>query len=175
MTTIGQKYQKLLELIEKVTLPLTCLVLALLFCNESLGILSDWMGYSIPWITEVSVILFSWVIFIGAGVITRTNSHISLDVLIERLSPRGRHCLKIAHVFLMLIVAFVMIYFGGKHAMFVGQYQKTVYLKISLFYLYFSVPVGGVLLGLNALGQVFKAPDAREPSKIEKIEENPLY
>jgi TRAP-type C4-dicarboxylate transport system permease small subunit len=175
MKKIGQGYQTLLLWIEKFTIPITSLILALLLCNESLGILSDWIGYSIPWITEVSVILFSWLIFIGAGVITRTNSHISLDVLIERFPQKIRQILKIVNVFLMLIVAFVMIYFGGKHALFVGKYQKTVYLNISLFYLYISVPVGGVLLAINALGHIFRLPDAKEPSKIEKIEENPLY
>jgi TRAP-type C4-dicarboxylate transport system permease small subunit len=175
MKKIGKAYQTLLLWIEKFTIPITSLILALLLCNETLGILSDWMGYSIPWITEVSVILFSWVIFIGAGVITRTNSHISLDVLIERFPQKIRQILKIANVLLILIVAFVMVYFGGKHALFVGKYQKTVYLHISLFYLYISVPVGGVLLAINALGIIFRSPDAKEPSKLEKIEENPLY
>jgi TRAP-type C4-dicarboxylate transport system permease small subunit len=175
MSKIGPSYQTLLLWIEKFTVPVTSLLLALLLGNETLGILSDWIGFSIPWITEVSVILFSWVIFIGAGVITRTNSHISLDVLIDRFPRKIRQALKITNVVLMLIVAFVMVYFGGKHALFVGQYQKTVYLNISLFYLYISVPVGGVLLALNALGNVFRPTDAKEPSKIEKIEENPLY
>jgi TRAP-type C4-dicarboxylate transport system permease small subunit len=175
MIKLGLKYQAMLLWLDKFTLPLTAFILGVLLCNESLGILSDWMGYSIPWITEVSVILFSWVIFIGAGVITRTNSHISLDVLIEKLPPKSQYILRIGHVLLMLIVAFVMVYFGGKHAIFVGKYQSTVYLKISLFYLYISVPVGGALLGLNALGNIFKTADAKLPSKIEKIEENPLY
>jgi TRAP-type C4-dicarboxylate transport system permease small subunit len=175
MKSIGQAYQKMLLWIEKFTVPATSLILALLLCNESFGILSDWMGFSIPWITEVSVILFAWVIFIGAGVVTRTNSHISLDVLIERLPQKSRKALKILNVVLMLIVAYVMIYYGGKHALFVGKYQKTVYLHISLFYLYISVPVGGILLAINALGHIFSLPDAREISKLEKIEENPLY
>lgn len=175
MKSIGQVYQSLLLWIERFTLLATSLILGVLLCNESFGILSDWMGFSIPWITEVSVILFAWVIFVGAGVITRTNSHISLDVLIERFPQKSQRAFKILNVMLMLIVAYVMIYYGGKHALFVGKYQNTVYLHISLFYLYISVPVGGVLLAINALGHIFRLPDAKEPSKIEKIEENPLY
>ena len=175
MKSIGQVYQSLLLRIEKFTLLATTLILGILLCNESLGILSDWMGFSIPWITEVSVILFAWVIFVGAGVITRTNSHISLDVLIERLPQKSQRAFKILNVILMLVVAYVMIYYGGKHALFVGKFQNTVYLHISLFYLYISVPVGGVLLAINAFGHLFQLPDAKEPSKIERIEENPLY
>ncbi len=175
MKSIGQTYHRILLWIEKVTIPATSIILAILLCNESFGIFSDWMGFSIPWITEVSVILFAWVIFIGAGVITRTNSHISLDVLIERMPEKIRKIFKIVNVVLMLIVAYVMIYYGGKHAFFVGKYQKTVYLHISLFYLYMSVPVGGVLIAINALGLMFSLPGEKELTKLEKIEENPLY
>ena len=49
----------------------------------------------------------------------------------------------------LVFVAGIMVYFGVKQALFVGQYQKTVYLQISLFYLYLSVPVGGVLIFLK--------------------------
>jgi hypothetical protein len=38
-----------------------------------------------------------------------------------------------------------------------------------------SVPVGGVLIAINALGLMFSLPGEKELTKLEKIEENPLY
>ncbi|MBI5580320.1 MAG: TRAP transporter small permease [Deltaproteobacteria bacterium] len=175
MKKLLSHFQSFLDGLEKFTMAVTCTVLAILLANESLGILADVMGYSIPWITEVSVILFAWVIFLGAGVITRKCGHISLDFLVERLPSHAKPLLLALNTALMLFVAFAMVYYGGKQALFVGQYQKTVYLQISLFYLYISVPAGGFLLGLNAIGAALPGGMQAEISKLAKIEENPLY
>ena len=168
-------YQWFLDGLEKLTMALTCTVLAVLLANESLGIFTDLLGFSIPWITEVSVILFAWVIFLGAGVITRKGAHISLDFLVEKLPAGFKPLLLALNTVLIMFVAVVMVYYGGKQALFVGQFQKTVYLQISLFYLYISVPAGGVLIFLNAVGAALPGGRRQEVSKLAKIEENPLY
>ena len=168
-------FQSFLDWLEKASMALACTILGVLLANESLGIFSDFLGYSIPWITEVSVILFAWVIFLGTGIVTRKGSHISLDFLVEKLPDAVKPLLLVVNTALMLFVAFVMIFYGTRQALFVGQYQKTVYLQISLFYLYFSVPAGGVLVFLNALGVALPGGRKEEVSKLAKIEENPLY
>jgi len=175
MNKIVANYHRFLDRLENFTMATTCAILSMLFANESLGIVTDLLGFSIPWITEVSVLLFAWVIFIGAGVITRKGAHISLDFLVERLPSGCRPFLLILNTILMVFVSSIMVYFGMKQALFVGQYQKTVYLQISLFYLYLSVPAGGLLVLLNAVGAVLPGGRRQEVSKIAKIEENPLY
>jgi TRAP-type C4-dicarboxylate transport system permease small subunit len=175
MNKIVCHVQWFLDGLETLTMALTCAVLAVLLANESLGIFTDLLGFSIPWITEVSVILFAWVIFLGAGVITRKGAHISLDFLVEKLPAGFKPLLLALNTVLMVFVAGIMVYFGMKQALFVGQYQKTVYLQISLFYLYLSVPAGGVLIFLNAVGVVLPGGRRQEVSKLAKIEENPLY
>jgi TRAP-type C4-dicarboxylate transport system permease small subunit len=73
------------------------------------------------------------------------------------------------------MVVVILIYFGGQLALFVGRFQKSVYLQISLFYFYLSVPVGALLIGLNSIGTVLPNPKQEELTKLGKIEENPLY
>jgi C4-dicarboxylate transporter, DctQ subunit len=168
-------YQAFLDRLEKAAIWATSFLLALLLGNETLGIGCDLFGHSIPWITEVSVCLFAWVVFLGAGILSRRGGHISLDVLVERLPPSFQFWLRAGYGLIALVVVVVLVYWGGQLALFVGRFQKSVYLQISLFYFYSSVPMGGILIGLNSLGEIFPNPKREEMTKLGKIEENPLY
>jgi TRAP-type C4-dicarboxylate transport system permease small subunit len=168
-------YQAFLDRIEKTGIWVTSFLLALLLGNEILGIVCDILGHSIPWITEVSVCLFAWVVFLGAGLLSRRGGHISLDFLVERFPSSLQFGLRVVYAVLAIMVVVVLVYFGGQLALFVGRFQKSVYLQISLFYFYLSVPVGGLLIGLNSLGAILPNPKKEEMTKLGKIEENPLY
>jgi C4-dicarboxylate transporter, DctQ subunit len=176
MKNIISLYQALLDKIERFTVFMVTILLAVLLSNEAMGLLFDFFGHSITWTTEASVLLFSWVVFLGAGILSRYGGHIALDLLVERLPEKYQYLLQLLYTCLALIVAFVMVYFGGKMAFFVGRYQSSVYLQLSLFYFYLSVPVGGLLLGLNFIGWLLPDPKRKKStSKIDKIAENPLY
>ncbi len=154
-------YQIFLDKVEHVVVFLSGALLALLLCNVLLGIFVDsFIGYSITWTPEMSVLLFSWVVFLGAGAIARHGGHIGIDFLLERFPPGLHFLVRVGHVILAVILTVVMIYFGVKMAFFVGKFQSSVYLDLSLFYYYFSVPVGGLLLGLNSIGAIL--PDPRK-------------
>jgi TRAP-type C4-dicarboxylate transport system permease small subunit len=168
-------YQAFLDRLEKGAIWTTSFLLALLLGNEALGIGCDLFGHSIPWITEVSVCLFAWVVFLGAGILSRRGGHISLDFLVERLPSSLQIWLRVGYSLITLVVVVVLVYWGGQLALFVGRFQKSVYLQISLFYFYSSVPVGGILIGLNSLGAIFPNPKREEMTKLGRIEENPLY
>jgi C4-dicarboxylate transporter, DctQ subunit len=175
MHNFSLAYQAFLDRLEKAAIEVTSFLVAVLLGNETLGIVCDLFGHSIPWITELSVCLFAWVVFLGAGILSRRGGHISLDFLVERLPSSLQSGLKISYAVLALVVVVVLVYFGGQLALFVGRFQKSVYLQISLFYFYLSVPVGALLIGLNSLGTILPNPRKEEMTKLGKIEENPLY
>ena len=62
-----------------------------------------------------------------------------------------------------------MVYYGVKMALFVGQYQTSLYLNINLFYFYLSVPVGGVLMGLFSIGAMLADPRKRNGSNRDEM------
>lgn len=168
-------YQAFLDRLEKLAIWIASLLVVVILGNETLGIVYDLLGHSIPWTTELSVCLFAWVVFLGAGILSRRGGHISLDIIVESLPSSLQSWLKVIYTILTLIVVAVLIYFGGQLALFVGRFQKSVYLEISMFYFYLSVPVGGLLIGLNSLGTILPNPRREEMTKLGKIEENPLY
>ena len=168
-------YQAFLDRLEKLAIWIASLLVVVLLGNETLGIVSDLLGHSIPWITELSVCLFAWVVFLGAGILSRRGGHISLDIIVERLPSSVQSWLRVIYAILAIIFVVVLLYFGGQLALFVGRFQKSVYLEISMFYFYSAVPVGGLLIGLNSLGTILPNPRKEEMTKLGKIEENPLY
>lgn len=175
MRNFSLAYQAFLDRLEKLVIWITSLLVVVLLGNETLGIVYDLFGHSIPWTTELSVCVFAWVVFLGAGILTRRGGHISLEIIVERLPPSWQPWLQVIYAILAIAVAVVLIYFGGQLALFVGRFQKSVYLGLSMFYFYLSVPVGGLLIGLNSLGTILPNPRKQEMTKLGKIEENPLY
>ena len=152
-------YQNFLDGLEKATYFVVILLLGLLLINTSLGIAFDlFIGYSLAWTEEINTLLFAWGSLLGAGVIARYGGHIGVDFLIGRFSPRHQYYFHLLHMLLALIIVWVMIYFGTKLAFFVGQSQRSLYLDINLRYYYLSVPVGGIILGLNSIGAVLPDP-----------------
>lgn len=168
-------YQAFLDRLEKLTIWIASFLVVVLLGNETLGIVCDLLGRSIPWITELSVCLFAWVVFLGAGILSRRGGHISLDIIVERLPSSMQSWLRAIYAILAIIFVAVLLYFGGQLALFVGRFQKSVYLEISMFYFYLAVPAGGLLIGLNSLGTILPNPRKEEMTKLGKIEENPLY
>ena len=173
MRNFSLAYQAFLDRLEKLVIWITSLLVVVLLGNETLGIVYDLFGHSIPWTTELSVCVFAWVVFLGAGILTRRGGHISLEIIVERLPPSWQPWLQVIYAILAIAVAVVLIYFGGIGAV-RGPFQKSVYLGLSMFYFYLSVPVGGLLIGLNS-GTILPNPRKEEMTKLGKIEENPLY
>jgi C4-dicarboxylate transporter DctQ subunit len=152
-------YQNFLDGLEKATYFVVISLLGLLLLNTSLGIAFDlFIGYSLAWTEEINTLLFAWGSLLGAGAIARYGGHIGVDFLIERFSPRHQYYFRLLHTLLALIIVWVMIYFGTKLAFFVGHSQRSLYLDINLRYYYLSVPVSGIILGLNSIGAVLPDP-----------------
>ncbi len=164
------RYQIFLDWLEKAAMTLAMFLAALMFLNTASGIIVDQViGNSLVWIEEVNILLFAWVVFIGAGVVTRYGGHIGVDLIYSALSPVLQLVLRIGYLVLTLIVVWVMVYYGFKMALFVGKYQTSLYLDINLFYFYLSVPVGGALMGLFSIGALFVDPRKRKVSSLDEM------
>ncbi|WP_417681231.1 TRAP transporter small permease [Roseibium sp.] len=172
MKRVAELYQLFLDYLERGTLLVAMILVAALFLINAAGILTEQAtGSSLVWVEEVSNLLFAWVVFLGAGAIARRGGHIGVDIFHEFFGPKLMIALRVLFAALTLIVVWVMVYYGYKMAVFVGRSQTSLYLDISLYYFYLSVPAGGLILGLNAIGAAL--PDAPDQEKL-KIEEAEL-
>ncbi|POF33906.1 TRAP transporter small permease [Roseibium marinum] len=171
MKRVAELYQLFLDYLERGTLLVAMILVAGLFLINAAGIVTEQVtGSSLVWVEEVSNLLFTWVVFLGAGAIARRGGHIGVDILHDFFAPKVMAALRVLFAALTLIVVWVMVYYGYKMALFVGRSQTSLYLDINLYYYYLSIPAGGLILGLNAIGSALPGAPDQEKLKIEEAE-----
>lgn len=69
------------------------------------------LGNSIKWAEEVCLMLFILSIYFGAAGAVRTRQHLRLEIILERLKPKGRMILEIVDN--IIFMAFCVIIMGG--------------------------------------------------------------
>lgn len=169
MKSIIKRYQDFLTYLESATFAFAMMVTAGLFLVNAAGIIVEQVtGSSLVWVEEISTLLFAWLVFSGAGAIARRGGHIGVDIMHAYMGPGLMAGVRVIFMILTLIVAWVMVYHGYKIARFVGRSQTSLYLDISLFYYYLSVPFGGVILGLNAIGAALPGAPEKEELDLPK-------
>ncbi len=105
------------------------------------------------WLLEATIYLFSWLVLIGISAGIRTDSHIAVELLTERLSPRAQKLVALTAVGLSLLYAVLM--FSGSFTLVqrlfdFGSLAHDI--PLPRWVLLSSLPIGFALLGLR-LGQ----------------------
>ena len=134
---------------DKVARILLGLIIMLVF----LAATCRWIGYPIVWSVDIAQLLFGWVVFFGADMALRNNSHIGIDMLINHLPQKIRRGIILFHYF--LICAFLcLIAVYGFYLSFMN-YQRT-FNSITLSYSYatVSVPIGCVLMLISMVSKI---------------------
>ncbi|MDP2801514.1 MAG: TRAP transporter small permease [Phreatobacter sp.] len=68
------------------------------------------MGYPLNWSGDAATALFAWACFLSADIAWRHNAFMSVDLLIDRLTPSARHALVIAnHLIVLAFLAFIVV------------------------------------------------------------------
>jgi TRAP-type C4-dicarboxylate transport system permease small subunit len=107
-------------------------------------------GQPLGWVYEVSIFLMMWSAFVGSAVLTREKAHVSLDFLVMKFPARMQYLTRI--VMEILIMIFLVVTIQSSITMIQGLIsQKSAYLRIPMYWVYCSVPVG---MGLILLQQI---------------------
>jgi TRAP-type C4-dicarboxylate transport system permease small subunit len=133
-----------------------CLILmAALVADVFVGVFSRYVLHStFPWYDEIARLCFVWVIFLGAAVAVRRRAHFRLHLLIDRLSPRARRGTEV--VVCLCVIGFAGALVAGGFAIApVALRQTTDAMEISMLWFFGALPVGGALMILFALPQLW--------------------
>lgn len=119
----------------------------LLFVNVVLRYV---FGYAISWAEEVTRYSLLWTVFVGAGVISRESSHVSMEAFFN-LWPEKLQRLGFLAINLFCIVTIgVIFYFGTEITKMVietGQTSEAAF--IPMWIIYGAFPVGSILMILG--------------------------
>lgn len=67
-----------------------------------------------PWAEEISLFMFTWVVFLGALLAFKRHRHLGLDIVVSLLPVRGKKAVAILGNILIACALFVLVYGGIK-------------------------------------------------------------
>jgi TRAP-type C4-dicarboxylate transport system permease small subunit len=99
--------------------------------------------------------LLVWVVFLASSLALRENSHISIEIAVNRFHGRARLLVNlIAQIVLITFLAFLIV--EGITALSFQKDQIVPSLRISIFWFYLAIPVGSFLMILNLLPRIWE-------------------
>src|SRR5882672_8183797 len=134
------------------------------FCD----VVTRTLGVPWLWLQQVTTAFFAWGVFLGMAAATRRNDHFYLTEITKRLTGTSRSTIEIFNRIVVLIVAFVLIWYGCQNAALdMGSYRMPSLIPLAVYT--GIVPAAGVLVALFTVEQLvngwrhgFEGPEDRE-------------
>src|SRR3954467_13284685 len=157
-----------LELILMLMCGLLCFGFSL---SVMFDIITRTIGHPWLWLQEVTSTLFIYAIFIGTAVATRRNDHLYLTAISEALHGTPRLIVEIVIRFVVLGVAFCLIWFGYiNYLRGFGSFRLPSGTPIAS--LYAAIPLSGALIAVFTIEQlgngIRNGFDHPEPPEIDR-------
>lgn len=129
-------------------------------------------GLSLIFTEELARYLMVWIVFLGGALAVKDDSHIRINVLVQRLGPRlGRLVRITAHGLTMLLL--VVLTVEGAKILPRQLDQMCITMDTNMFYFYLAIPVGSILMIIFILPRI-RDSISRRPEKYEPREEGSL-
>ncbi len=143
--------KKILDIVERLIKILCQLFISIIVVVIFYAVVMRYVFRHPPaWSEELSRFVFIWMIMFGAVLATREQSHIQVTFLVDLLPKRMRLFFSAFVHLLMIGFCWVMIQQGMKIYPIVAQASSPSF-GISMGWLYLSIPVSGVLMGIFIL------------------------
>ena len=150
----------------------TLILYTLMILVVGLQILTRWLlepliGSSFPWTINLSQMLLVYVTFLGAAVASGKREHISLDLLVSRLSDDQLRALTTIRT--VLIMVFVLVLIAGAYPLYQQNKGSLIgalpsHPPFTQAWLYVPAIVGGVIILLYSMRDIWEA--IAEPERI---------
>jgi len=108
---------------------------------------------SLSWSEELARYLFIWIVMLGASVGVKEKFHVAVTLIRNRVPKVLQQILDVVFDILLGVVALAMISYGYDLAKSVAI-QLSPATRISMYWVYLSVPVSGVLIIIHLLSRV---------------------
>ena len=119
----------------------------------------------LPWPEELATLLFSWLIFLGAATVQRTDSHLSVDTLRQMSGPVVQAWLDAVRRLVIIVCSAVLLWQGIALSAKMWPLQYPA-MEVTRSLLYLSVTVGAAFTIVFALHSLLtRAP----PASIEEL------
>lgn len=108
------------------------------------------LGSPLVWSDELARYLFVWASFLGWIIAARRRSHLSIDMAVARLAPRGRAALRLVGALAGVAFAALLVFYGWRiTARNLDVETTTLFFSVGV--VYAMVPVAALAVGLYAI------------------------
>ncbi len=158
------KFLDCLEKIEKAVLAVSVGVMVIIIVYQV--VMRYIFSNANSWSEELARYLFIYDVMIGAAIAIRRNSHLQIDMLINRFKPRTKCAFTVGTTLVgMVFLAFLFVYSLDLCRM--GSRTMSAGLGVPMSIPYASVPIGIGLMLLTSLEVVLKNMDGLRGSEKE--------
>lgn len=116
------------------------------------------VGKSFIWVVEITEISLLFITFLGVAWVLKKDGHVSVDILLSKLSIKHQAIFNAVTSIIGAIVIFPLVWYGTKVAWI--HYQKDLYdataLNIPDVAILFVIPLGSVLLFIQLLRRAYE-------------------
>lgn len=142
-----------LDWLEQALMVMCGVCLAIFSLSVFLDVVTREIGHPWLWLQEVTAAFFTYGIFCGTGVAVRRNDHLYLAAIAQTLHGWKRASLEVFNRGVVLAVGLAMAVFGWQNFLQgFGSFRMPSMTPIA--YLYWPIPVCGLLVALFSLEQI---------------------
>lgn len=126
----------------------------------------------VNWIEEFCQLLLVWAVMLGAAATVKTNAHLAVDFILQRLNPLLRRAAVVLINTGVLILSIGMVWYGMDfYWRTAGDYSTSLGFARNLYYL--PIPVAGMLMTIfifPATISSLRSIGSTEPNKLNRTE-----
>jgi TRAP-type C4-dicarboxylate transport system permease small subunit len=115
----------------------------------------------LAWTEELAMLLFQWVVFLGAAVGVKRMSHFGIDLVVEKLSPKTRRRVEVIIPLSIGVIALTLI-IQGLQLLKLTQFQGYTTMPFSHAWATAAMPVSGILMILYLIQNQIKGWGRKE-------------
>lgn len=147
---------------------LIALLFGAIICVVAAGVFWRYfLGSPLVWTVELSRILFTWMIFVGAALAVKEGTHIRVSLLVDRLPPRVNRCLAVGGSILVVAFLALMVFYGLQYVR-IEAASRTPALGLPQAYVWYSALPAALAVGCwFALRKAIEAWRAAPPADAE--------
>lgn len=103
-----------------------------------------------PWTEELARYIFIWISMIGAAFGVMKHSHFGFELLVKKL-PYKLQRFEYLFIYACMGILIITLIYHGIKMVHIVSFQITPALQIPMRYVYFSLPISGILMGFHLL------------------------
>ena len=130
---------------------------------------------SLTWASELTIYLFLWSTFFGAAYCFKQDAHISISVLLDKVSPPVAKALMLLSHIITLVFLVAVSYYGYQYLQLVIELEEmSIDLEIPMWIPYLVIPISFAFAAYRVsekIVAILKTPaaDVRQKSEAEMI------